>query len=387
VLPRYCIKLHERAMGRFVQWIERNPAPGVSDCGREIGMGMVMARQPFQGGCRFALQQLGLKEDPFIEWRCVAQGEAGEECVRVEGYERVVAEMAADVDLLYIDLYKRFGLQLPVMGEPIEMEVSDEPSPCVALRFPNLDRTGILVPAPDRLPRTEGVTSGEQLTLFVMAVVSQKIVRDALSQADILPAWSLIADQLRAYPWLDAEIARWCDASDAGPPAAPTGEWTLQQALGRQRIRPAPNQQPPLASARPNEFRLMVAGAAMAYVVEVYGTEMLGPWIAEMERYDSWEGLAPTAFGVSVAEFERGWRAYQRGIPSGAAAEGDSHYLCVRSVTVTCPLPHFALARLKRSYRPGYPSVLRVRSLARAAACCDRPGTAHPSRTSWPRGR
>jgi hypothetical protein len=47
-----------------------------------------------------------------------------------------------------------------------------------------------------------------------------------------------------------------------------------------------------------------------AYAAATYGPERIPILIGEASRHESWATLIPAVFGVSVDEFETGWRAY-----------------------------------------------------------------------------
>jgi hypothetical protein len=46
------------------------------------------------------------------------------------------------------------------------------------------------------------------------------------------------------------------------------------------------------------------------YVVAAYGYEQLPVLLAGLAQYDEWDTLLPAVYGVSSAEFEKGWQAY-----------------------------------------------------------------------------
>jgi hypothetical protein len=46
------------------------------------------------------------------------------------------------------------------------------------------------------------------------------------------------------------------------------------------------------------------------YAVTQYGRERLPDLVAALGRYDSWETLVPSVYGVSLDEFEEGWRQH-----------------------------------------------------------------------------
>ncbi len=73
------VQLHQVAMRRFVQGIQRQPAPGVGDGRLVRPLGTVTAHQSLQGGGQFLAQALGLKELPLVEVGAIAQAEAGQE--------------------------------------------------------------------------------------------------------------------------------------------------------------------------------------------------------------------------------------------------------------------------------------------------------------------
>ena len=46
------------------------------------------------------------------------------------------------------------------------------------------------------------------------------------------------------------------------------------------------------------------------YAVITYGREHLPVLVASLSRYESWETLLPSVYGVSATEFEAGWQHY-----------------------------------------------------------------------------
>ena len=66
--------------------------------------------------------------------------------------------------------------------------------------------------------------------------------------------------------------------------------------------------QPFLATYHPGQT--VALATLIEYAVATYGRERLPALVAGLGRYDSWESLVPAVFGVSVAQFERGWQQY-----------------------------------------------------------------------------
>ncbi|HMN29643.1 MAG TPA: hypothetical protein PKE45_15950, partial [Caldilineaceae bacterium] len=75
--------------------------------------------------------------------------------------------------------------------------------------------------------------------------------------------------------------------------------------------------QPFPAAAQPG--KTVALATLIEYAVTTYGRERLPALVAGLGQYDSWETLVPAVFGVSVAQFERGWQLYlseHYGVPS-----------------------------------------------------------------------
>lgn len=82
------VKLHQLLVGGFVQGVEGEPAVGVVE-GAVILLPLpVVVDKLFQGAAEFALPMFGLLPLPVVEGEAIAQGEAGEEVVVVEGNGR-----------------------------------------------------------------------------------------------------------------------------------------------------------------------------------------------------------------------------------------------------------------------------------------------------------
>ncbi|HRW09166.1 MAG TPA: hypothetical protein P5121_28870 [Caldilineaceae bacterium] len=56
--------------------------------------------------------------------------------------------------------------------------------------------------------------------------------------------------------------------------------------------------------------RYMLAESVVAYGLATYGVERLPILLQDFSVYSRWKDLVPRAFGVSLEEFETGWRAY-----------------------------------------------------------------------------
>lgn len=82
------VKLHELLVGGFVQGVERQPAVGVGEGAVVLLLLAVVVDKLFEGAAEFALPLFGLLPLPVVEGEAVAQGEAGEEGVAVEGNGR-----------------------------------------------------------------------------------------------------------------------------------------------------------------------------------------------------------------------------------------------------------------------------------------------------------
>ncbi len=82
---------------------------------------------------------------------------------------------------------------------------------------------------------------------------------------------------------------------------------------------PIPADVPPLAqddSLWHSRLRLsplaapVVLETVVEYVTTTYGSERMPVLLAALPHHTSWETLLPAVFGVSITEFERGWRAF-----------------------------------------------------------------------------
>jgi hypothetical protein len=51
-------------------------------------------------------------------------------------------------------------------------------------------------------------------------------------------------------------------------------------------------------------------GTVVEYATITYGSERLPMLLAALPHHESWKTLLPTVFGVSLTEFEKGWRGF-----------------------------------------------------------------------------
>ena len=69
------VQLHQGAVGRLVQRVERQPAPGVRDGRLDLTLGTVSTHELLEGRCQILAQPFGLEELPLVEGWAVGQGE------------------------------------------------------------------------------------------------------------------------------------------------------------------------------------------------------------------------------------------------------------------------------------------------------------------------
>ncbi len=80
------MEAHQLTMGRLVQGIEGQPAPGKADGWFELAVDTVPAHQSLQGIGQFPAQRLGLQELPIIKVGAILQAEAAQKVTPDQGH-------------------------------------------------------------------------------------------------------------------------------------------------------------------------------------------------------------------------------------------------------------------------------------------------------------
>jgi hypothetical protein len=270
-----------------------------------------------------------------------------------------VAQVAPELDKLYVTLSQHFGQPHPSQQGKLPIEISVMYRPEQA--FMSLSDP-FSIPSPALYLAPSEVTD-EQLLAQSMALA---LVNSMLGQVSILRAWQPMLDGLRLWQLWDLQLplSTWQDeivawvyrdalAIEANNPiilpewhlplcimhglwlhslvqlripllcyGANRSDWEVYLRYLRMPIThlaqlgvPAvwPDERPDLQavmldSSRPGQA--VAIATLIDYAVSAYGRDRLPLFIKGLGQYDSWESLVPAVFGVSHSAFENGWRVY-----------------------------------------------------------------------------
>jgi hypothetical protein len=87
-LARSGVQPHQVTVGRLMQWVERQPAPGVGNGRLVCPLVAVAAHQSLEGRGQLPAQPLGLEELPVVKVGAIAQREAGQKVPTVRRFPR-----------------------------------------------------------------------------------------------------------------------------------------------------------------------------------------------------------------------------------------------------------------------------------------------------------
>jgi hypothetical protein len=267
--------------------------------------------------------------------------------------EAAVAPIAEQFDALYAQLQRDYGLAQSSEDDKqaIHVQVDYFPGLVTAYQFSD---DPIVVPSPAvylvPMERAEADILGQTVALSLL----KSMWAQAVAQHGIEPSWTFLAGMSLWQMWeMGLGLSEWRDdvvqwvygdvASDAGDSEVrlPARYRELCAAYGIWMIKPvsigiplqcdsrdgSPLHDLMLISLRHENLgsfqyissyprveqavrmeRPLQGSTVVDYAVTTYGRERLPDLVAALGQHDSWETLAPAVYGVSLDEFEEGWR-------------------------------------------------------------------------------
>lgn len=273
----------------------------------------------------------------------------------------VVAAVAPQIDALYAELQRNFGLT-PVT-EKLVIEVTVEHATGAVLT-PRWESEPLVVPSPALYFAPVDLSDSAILAQSIALPLIDYMGERAIENHTIPTRWQPLLNGLRLWQlWnLDMPLAYWqqdlvkwiyVDAPKAAVEQRsmlPTSYtelcamhslWMLSPAFIAiplkcneldaliwspnrwsafvPRIRldelsmPQTDWNQPFAQETNNPYyysETVVIATLIEYAVKVYGVEHLPVLLAGLPQYDTWETLIPAVYGVSPSEFEQGWRTF-----------------------------------------------------------------------------
>ena len=218
-----------------------------------------------------------------------------------------VTSIAETLDTEYVRLRREVGLSAATASQHLTVQVVPR-TDVMHWRFSG-ERLTLPSPALETVPTS--VSHADYLYQMVMRPLSQRVFSDVLRELRVQPQWDPLAQGLRYWLW-----------QGAGMEMVPSGWRYSMERLLREELSRRPSLRLTDVSRwttwSNHGVRNMVASTVVAYGVETYGRDTLGPLLRATSEHETWESLVPAVYGVSAETFEAGWRAYlaeQYGMP------------------------------------------------------------------------
>lgn len=226
-----------------------------------------------------------------------------------------LAPVLTEVDGLYAELRRDAGLDAPTRDEKLTIDVVPS-TDVVTWRFIGDELT---VPSPALLKVPEEVTATVQLRDSIYYPLAGRVMHKAQRELGIDSKWEPVIEG----------VQHWLSWEENPLPSAWRYhvEGLLQEELAAS---------PPVHLAglitdgrRPWNradwwMRIVAAESVVDYAVETYGRERLPALVQALGEHETWDTLIPAVFGVSLADFEAGWRGYLEerfAAPAGAPSQ------------------------------------------------------------------
>jgi hypothetical protein len=270
-----------------------------------------------------------------------------------------VHEAAARLNALYPAFYGRFFAGPPRTDQAGKLALRIDPTHAPGAPTGSGRLTDpFVIPSPVLALAPAEISEAELLVQSAALVILNELTVQAAQQytpglrwrplLDGLHLWQLWTLALPAAAWQEP-VASWAagDPQRAGQylvispgfvheicamhalaqPVAPvdqenrcTGAWRYRYAphlrLDQLAATAPPDSAPGLQSVAgelgraPHPAAIVVLGTVVEYAAATYGEATLPILLATLRDHERWETLVPAVFGVSVAEFEAGWRDY-----------------------------------------------------------------------------
>jgi hypothetical protein len=272
---------------------------------------------------------------------------------------QVVAAVAPQIDALYTELQHNFGLTPDVEKLIIDVTVEHVTG---AVLTPQWEREPLVVPSPALyfapVQLNDSTLLAQSIALPLIDYMGERVVEEysipyrgwpALDGVRLWQLWELemplahwrqdivkwlyidiAADDPERHSVLPDRYAELCtihslwmlspmlvgiplECSTAEPVTWSQNRWNLSTTqLDRFSMPLADWEQ--LYDIEENYFyrsdKTVTVATLIEYAVATYGHEQLPVLLAGLAQYDSWDTLLPAVYGVSAADFEKGWQAY-----------------------------------------------------------------------------
>lgn len=265
----------------------------------------------------------------------------------------VVAEVASQVDALYVHLHQNFGLPLERETEKSIIEISPTELPGAAL----LREHAVghyRIASPDLYLAPESVTDAELVMQSLALLFTAAIVDDASTYYEMYWVRERMQNALRLWAlWdLDLPLSAWqqtvkqwplagtLNSGDVADLCAIYGVWLPTPSLLSLPLMCSAPTQSTIAAAPPtaispawleqlstdifwqetvslagnnwidHQHDIVLLETLVEYVVQRYGRDRLPEFLASLGSHKSWATLTPELFGQSPTEFAMDWRDY-----------------------------------------------------------------------------
>lgn len=214
-----------------------------------------------------------------------------------------VERVAPEVELIWRNLHERLGLTMTPVESSLSIVIQGENVGIGPVRFDG-DRLLLLSPKLTRAPIYED--DSQTLSRMVATALTRRAMDRFMQGRGFDPRWSVTYEG--ALSWL---------AEETNPLLPPDP----RQESGALRKRVAQFGLPRLDDLLEKRHAgyywwagwVSSAGhSLLAYAMNTYGADRIDDLIVGLTTAQDWEELTQTVFGVSAAEFERGWHAYLR---------------------------------------------------------------------------
>ena len=168
------------------------------------------------------------------------------------------------------------------------------------------------------MPLPADISEGDALVQLLAALLVERDLDEALTGSSVTCTWHNLANGLRQWLlWehsdlpsqsrflltISQEMAQRAKITPRLASLAPfTGDCTHND----------PSEPWTLSDSVNPTSATEEAVTVVDYAMSTYGRDKLPRLLNGIQRYDTWEALIPTVFGVSAAEFEAGWQEYYR---------------------------------------------------------------------------
>jgi hypothetical protein len=226
--------------------------------------------------------------------------------LRFEFYERdagLMIALANRLELVYLQLYRLFGLEPPLNEGKLTLAVLPEP---VRTGSSYGGRLRFTSPTLARVP--QGLSDADHLAHQIVSRFTSRVLNQVLTESGRTNSYSW-QNMFRAVRgWLRTDVL------------AQRSPWHQQAELVFRRLRQdypylhlvdvTDPYRSELPSREQDMWEYMVAESIVSYAVDTYGQEKLTTFVQGLGEYNYWSALLPRTFGVPVAEFEAGWNRY-----------------------------------------------------------------------------